>query len=242
MAKSEQQQQKKLAKKRAKERQKQRVTAQRLQTLTALSGQMQWASRFPIHRCDVSDDLFGEPGVGVLFLSRAISDGRIAMMYLLIDARCLGVKDAGAQLTTTAAFDRILQRSQAAASFSAIDPARARKLTEAAIAYADSIGFAPHPEYHKVAPLWGDIDPTACSEEFTFGLDGKPSYSAGPDDDTARQNEIFRRLCETVGEGNFLFTGRGRSSGATKRLNDRRADERQQHQQLSGEDGKRAAG
>jgi len=213
MAKSEQQHQKKLAKKRAKDKQKQRTLAQRRQAMTSLSGQMQWASSYPIHRCYIGDGIFGDTGMGVIFLTRALSDGRIAMMYLLIDAHCLGVKDAGAQLTTSAGFDRMFERSQTSSSFSAADPARARKLTEDAIAYAQSIGFPPHPDYRKVAPLWGDIDASACSETFTFGLDGQPSYFAGPNDDAARQNLIFRRLCETVGEGNFHFTIGGPAGG-----------------------------
>jgi len=29
---------------------------------------------------------------------------------------------------------------------------------------------------------------------------------AGPDDDNAKQNMIFRTLAQTVGEGNFNFT------------------------------------
>ena len=141
-------------------------------------------------------------------------------MYLLIDAHCLGVKDVGAQLTTPAGFDRMFERSQASSSFSAADPARARKLTEDAIAYAQSIGFPPHPDYRKVAPLWGDIDASACSETFTFGLDGQPSYFAGPNDDAARQNLIFRRLCETVGEGNFHFTIGGPAGGTDFQLDE----------------------
>ncbi len=235
MAKSEQQHQKKLAKKRAKDKQKQRVLAQRRQAMTSLSGQMQWASAFPIHRCYISDDIFGESGMGVIFLTRAISDGRIAMMFLLIDAHCLGVKDAGAQITTPAGFDRMFERSQTASSFSAADPARARKLTEDAIAYAQSIGFPPHPDYRKVAPLWADIDPAACTEEFKFGLDGKPSYVAGPNDDAARQNLIFRRLCETVGEGNFHFTLGGPAGGTGFNFDELGADELRKLE-LAGED------
>lgn len=206
MAKSEQQHQKKLAKKRAKDKQKQRALAQRRQAMTSLSGQMQWASTFPIHRCYISDGIFGESGMGVIFLTRALSDGRIAMMFLLIDMHCLGVKDAGGQITTPAGFDRMFERSQAASRFSPADPSRARKLTEQAIAYAQSIGFPPHADYRKVAPLWGDIDAAACTEEFTFGLAGKPNYVAGPNDDAARQHLIVHRLRETVGEGNFNFT------------------------------------
>lgn len=241
MAKSEQQQQKKLAKKRAKEKQKHRAMVQRQQVLASLSGQMQWASAFPVHRCYISDDLWGESGIGVVLLTRALNDGRVAMMYLLLDIHCLGVREAGGELLTLAAFDRLFQRSQAASSFTAVDPARARKLTEAAIAYAQSIGFPPHPDYRRVAPLWGAIDPAACTEEFTFGVNGRPSYAAGPDDDAARQQQIFRRLCETVGEGNFHFASGSRPDGTTAPRSELAADALQ-NRAFAGEENIRAAG
>lgn len=206
MAKSEQQRQKKLAKKRAKELKSQRELAQRRQLMNSLAGQMQWASTAPVYRCLIGDEIFGPNGMGVIFFARQLGDGRIAMMFLLIDAHCLGVKDAGGRTCTPGEFEQVLEKSRRSSTFRDASPARARKLTEDAIAYAQSIGFAPHPDYRKVAPLWGDVDPQACEETFTFGLDGKPSYFAGPYDDEARQNSIFRRLCQTVGEGNFHFT------------------------------------
>lgn len=217
MAKNEQQRQKKLAKKRSKEIKSSRALAQRRQAMSSLSGQMQWASSYPVHRCFISDSIFNDTGMGVIFFTRRLGDGRVAMMFLLIDSHCLGVKDAGGRICTVNEFEQAFEKSQHNSTFQAAEPARARKLTEDAIAYAQSLGFSPHADYRKVAPLWGDVDATQCSETFEFGLNGKPSYFAGPHDDPARQNTIFRRLCESVGEGNFHFTlgGPGMSLGET---------------------------
>jgi hypothetical protein len=206
VAKSEQQRQKKLAKKRSKEIKQRRELAQKRQVMASLAGQMQWASSYPVHSCYIGDAVFSQSGLGVIFFTRTVADGRLAVMFLLIDTHCLGVKDAGGRLCTPGDFAQMLDKSQNADSYRPADPARARKLTEDAIAYAQSIGFSPHPDYRNVAPLWGDIDASACSEVFTFGVDGKPSYFAGPNDDMARQNLIFRTLCQSVGEGNFHFT------------------------------------
>jgi hypothetical protein len=36
-------------------------------------------------------------------------------------------------------------------------------------------------------------------------MNGKPTYIAGPYDDMGRQTQIYNRMCETLGEGNFEF-------------------------------------
>ncbi len=205
MAKNEQQRQKKLAKKRSKDILNRRVLAQKRQALNSWAGQMQRASAFPVYRCYLADSIFEEQGLGIIYLAREMGDGRMALMFLLIDRHCLGVKDAGGRFCTRSELTDLMERSRQTSSYHTADPSRARKLTEDAIAYAHSLGFSPHPDYRKFSPLWGDIDATQCDETFEFGLDGKPSYVAGPYDDEARQNLIFRRLCAAVGEGNFHF-------------------------------------
>jgi hypothetical protein len=213
MAKSEQQRQKKLAKKRSKELRNQQQLARRNQAMKSVLGQMQWASRYPVHRCYVGQTIFGEQGIGSIYLTRKLNDGRLAFMFLLIDSHCLGVKDAGARFCTESQFDEFFERSVENNQLVAGEPSYAKKLTEQAIAYAASIGFSPHADYRRVSPLWGDIDAADCQVDFTFGLDGQPSYCSGPFEDEARQNFIFRRLCETVGEGNFHFTLGGPIAG-----------------------------
>lgn len=205
MAKSEQQRQKKLAKKRAKELRHQHETARRNQAMKSVAGQMQWASRFPVHSCHVGQTIFDPSGIGSIYLTRKLSDGRLAFMFLLIDAHCLGVKDAGSRICTEGQFEDFFDRSVENNQFVAAEPSYARQLTEQAIAYAESIGFSPHPDYRRVAPLWGDIDASACQEKFVFGVDGKPLYHSGPFDDPARQKFILNRLSDTVGEGNYHF-------------------------------------
>ncbi len=206
MAKSEQQRQKKLAKKRSKELRDRQLKAQRSQALKSVSGQMQWASQFPVFKCCVGQSIFDDTGIGAIFLSRKLNDGRIALIYLLLDRRCLGVKDAGWRICTVGEFEGLLEGMNETNHFVSVEPSYAKKLTDQAIEYAESIGFSPHPEYRRVSPLWGDIDSSECREDFTFGVDGKPYYFAGPMDDAARQTFIFNRLCQTVGEGNFHFT------------------------------------
>lgn len=205
MAKSEQQRQKKLAKKKSKELRGRREMARRNQSMNSIAGQMQWASRYPIHSCFVSDDVMGTAGLRSVYFTRKVNDGRYAFMFILVDAHCLGVKDAGCRFCSLSQLEEFIERDPSNQTFVNRDPSYAKKFVDEAISYAESLGFSPHPDYRKVAPLWGDVDASRCDEEFTFGLNGKPSYCSGPFDDEARQNFIFRRLCETVGEGNFHF-------------------------------------
>lgn len=210
MAKSEQKRQKQLAKKRAKEQRKRRQLAQQKQQMASLAGQMQTAAQGEVYGCYASAHLgqgsnSAESGIGTVFIARTSSGGQLAMAAILIDDHCLGVKNAMGRLCSPSEFEEIVDESREVNNLVPISPNCARKLTEQAIEYAASLGFPPHSDYRKVAPIWGDIDASRCETEFTFGRDGKPCYFAGPLDDPARQQAIFRTLCKTVGEGNFNF-------------------------------------
>lgn len=212
MAKSEQQRQKKLAKKRTKERLGRRALAQNKQQMASLAGQMQAASGGEVYGCYMppSDSML--MGMATVYLARRMSGGRLAVGFFLIDTYCLGVKDAGGRICPPQVFEEMIDKARQHGEMRAENPSTARKFVEDAIAYAHSIGFPPHPDYRKVAPIWGDIDTAASDEEFEFGRNGKPFYVAGPHDDPQRQTFIFRRLSETVGEGNFDFALSGELS------------------------------
>jgi len=59
----------------------------------AMALQIATASEAPIHEALVPAKLF-EVGIGNLFFSRALPDGRIALGSFLLDVFCLGVKNA----------------------------------------------------------------------------------------------------------------------------------------------------
>lgn len=206
MAKSEQQRQKKLAKKRTKDLRGKRELARRNQAMNSAAGQMQWASRYPVHSCLVAEDRIGTAGMRSIYFARKASDGRYAFMFILVDAHCLGVKDAGCRFCSLSELEDFIERGSSHQVFVKRDPSYAKKFVDEAIAYAQSLGLSPHPDYRKVAPLWGDVDTSQCQEQFTFGLDGKPSFCSGPYDDTARINFVLNKLNETVGEGNYHYT------------------------------------
>jgi hypothetical protein len=146
-----------------------------------------------------------ESGIGTLIFSREFPDGSIACATFLLDVHCLGVKNA---------FYRVFPRDLYLAQIGKISENEklksasaecVRKLVEEAVVYARGIGFKPHKGYARARKIFGDVDPSACGQVFTFGKDGKPLYTSGPFDTPARRRAILRTLERTCGAGGFHF-------------------------------------
>ena len=217
MAKTEQQRQRKLAKKKSKERLSQKVAAQHRQQMASLTGKMTAAAKFPIHGCYISAGCLDGTGMGLVTMVREKSSGQFVTAVFLIDSFCLGVKDAFATYRTRAELSGMLEGMQAYGALQTVTPGVTRGYVEAAIAYAASLGFKPHDDYRKIEPIWGAIELEPIPEHYQFGKDGRPVFIAGPGDDEARQNMIFITLVQTVGEGNFDFSVFNRGSSNFER-------------------------
>jgi hypothetical protein len=59
----------------------------------------------------------------------------------------------------------------------------------------------PHADYGIARRIFGDISAEACSEEFTYGKDGKPLFIAGPYDDEAKCQRVLRLMEKHRGPG-----------------------------------------
>ncbi len=205
MAKSEQQKQRKLAKKKSKDRQNRKLVAQRQQQMSSLAGQMTAAASGTIEGCYIAKACYDGTGIGTVSIIRRLPSGQRAYGLFLVDAFCLGCKDALGKMCSANQVSDILEDLRRKDPIEPIEPGVARAYVEAAIEYARSLGFAPHPDYRKVSPIWGDIEALPLTDKFRFGRDGQPAYIAGPYDDHARQTMIINTLTKTVGEGNFEF-------------------------------------
>ena len=56
----------------------------------------------------------------------------------------------------------------------------ALRLVRDAMQFARENGYAPHPDYPKVAPLWGNVDPNQARRTFPMGHNGRPLVIKGP--------------------------------------------------------------
>jgi len=169
-----------------------------------LPERMAAATRFPVLFSWASDGLWTE-GMGSVGLSRKLPSGLVAVGTFLVDRYCLGVKDAMAAVLPAPIYESKVIRGLPGGA-KPMAPATVRRLVEQAVAYAASLGFHPHPDFHKARIIFGDIDPAQAEEEFAFGKDGKPLFIAGPYDTPERCRQVMRTLERAVGPDGYHFT------------------------------------
>lgn len=194
--------QKKLERQRAKQKAQRREVA-RHESL-GLAYRLEQASHCPILHCLVDGQLWNV-GIGEVVVSRLLRDGQVAYSAFLIDAYCLGVKDAMARISSRARYDDNRHNMGRGREFLQVPPEHARKLVEDAVLYARKLGFEPHPDYHKAMPIFGNISAAACCDTFEFGHEGKPLFAAGPYDDQARCRFILNTLEKSCGPNGYNY-------------------------------------
>jgi hypothetical protein len=118
----------------------------------------------------------------------------------------LGIKDAFYTRASQVEYERtILERILPAANRKPIDPPSARKLVEDAVAYAQHLGFAPHPDHKAACRVFGGINAAESTASFIFGKDGKPLYVQGQYDSFEKCLRILNQLRARCGDDNFDF-------------------------------------
>jgi hypothetical protein len=152
----------------------------------------------------IPEDLF-EAGIGHIVVCRFKGDGRIEAGAFLLDVFCLGVRDA---VFGVYANEDDLREELLGPELSALETrpgAHGRKLVEAAVSYAESLGISPSANYKKGARVFGGIDAADCTEEFTFGKNGKPLLIQSPDDDREKLARIHTTLRARLGGDGYDF-------------------------------------
>ncbi len=145
-------------------------------------------------------------GIAQVVVARIRDDGRAEIGFFLVDHWCLGVKDAYLRDDSSESELRELLRDQLAEEDrERIHPACARKLIEGAVAYAESLGFAPHRDFRKAKRVLSGLSAPDCPETFTYGRDGKPFYVEGPDDPSDRTERVLASLTRRFGPDGFGF-------------------------------------
>ncbi len=189
-------QQKKLAKQKAKRSEKR----SRLLQLDSKDPtvRLRHAEKWPIVRALVGAKLWKD-GMGYLAIAREEAEGRLVYGVYLVDAYCLGVKNAFWGAGTSGSFNELIQSMEKTQRMIPISPACLVKIVEGAVEYAGSFGFRPHSDYRHAAMLLQGIDPRACTQEFTFGREGRPFYIQGPNESPAVAHAIMQRVQEVGG-------------------------------------------
>jgi hypothetical protein len=193
----------------AKANQRKKVLEQRRRLEAAdagggLAGEVRRAATRPLHVCLMQDSVF-ETGVGMVFLGRKTGGRGVALSGFLVDAYCLGVKDAMFRELDEDEMEELLDGAGATAPLTPVDPPYARKLLRDAAAYARSLGLPPHPDYAAAELLFGDVAADACDVAFEFGCEGRPFYVPGPTESPTQIRRRIERLQRTLGDDGFDF-------------------------------------
>ena len=162
------------------------------------------AAASPVHECLVPARLF-DLGMGSVVVSRKMPNGEIGFGVFLVDAFCLGVKDAFFSVRPQGEYESFIGQISEREGLKPVEPACAVKLIENVAAYARSLGLNPHPDYAFAKRILVNIDYAACSQEFTFGKDGKPLYVAGPNETEADFRRIMDILTKKLGADGFHY-------------------------------------
>jgi hypothetical protein len=73
------------------------------------------------------------------------------------------------------------------------------------VAYAQDLGFSPHPYYALASQIFGDVQVTDCKQTFQYGKDGKPLYISGPNETEEQIRSILDQLERRKGHGNYEY-------------------------------------
>ncbi len=197
-----------------KSKQKARQKALISQQRDEVSFHLKRAATAPILHCCVQEELWSG-GMGQLLFSRHLPNGDVAFAVYLLDVYCLGVKDVTLGVISWISYqEKIASGLLKRFEFVDLTPEGARKIVEGAVAFARDLGISPHADYQKAQLLFGNIDSSTCTDEFIYGLDGKPYFVAGPFDSPLRCRQITTLLTNRLGPDGFHYTiPAGGSSG-----------------------------
>ena len=145
-----------------------------------------------IHEALFPDTIFSS-GMGNVVVSRKTAGGAIIGVAFLCDHWCLGVKDCLLFFESEAEYRTMIAKFSEIETFSAVDPGYAKKYILDLIAWAKSIGFAPHSDYNFCREILAGIVPDSTAT-FEFGHNGAPMFMNGPDDTPERVKSIMKTL------------------------------------------------
>jgi hypothetical protein len=203
MASNPRKRQKKLERRAAKRKEKKHLQVR--EQHAGLPDRISAAAKYPILDTRITEDVWTQ-GMGWVLLSRLLPNGSVAAVVFLVDRYCLGVKNVIVEIMGRFTYDsKLLRQMLGRFESEEVAPAKVRKFIEDAVAYAQKLGFSPHPDYQTAKLIFGDIDASACHETFEFGKDGKPFFISGPSDTPARSRQIYNTLLRSCGPGNFDY-------------------------------------
>jgi hypothetical protein len=183
MASSEARRQKKLNKKKNKRQQKHATLQRRHSTDPGVV--LKGIETFPIYDVRVPKSMW-EVGMGNVVIARWTPDRNLVVGVYLLDTFYLGIKNASWLSISLLQYSSMINKltRSAKCEMQQVKPEYLAKLLVDMEAWALSMTHSrPHADYGHARKLLAGIDPTLCSETFSFGREGKPLFISGPPSD-----------------------------------------------------------
>jgi hypothetical protein len=222
MSKNEARRQKQLAKKKAKRVEKRTEIARQSSDNPLI--RLAEAESWPIVDALVPESLWAQ-GIGQLLITRRLPDGRLAIANFLVDVFCLGVKNAYWNIISEWEFDKLKRKLEGMGPLHTVTPEQFAKLVYGAVDFAQAVGIVPHPEYRHAKLLLTGIDPSRCTDVFTYGRDGKPFFVNGPHDTPEKIKIIMHKIKLAGGESVLLEADADGEPVRVGELNDENMEE-----------------
>ncbi len=159
------------------------------------------SEKYPLRYVLVNED-WEERAFATVMVIRAMGASHYIFGVYLIDLQCLGVKQAsyGAGLTRKQIDVMVMHYPGVMDDFCI---GCAQRLVNQAVAYAQNLGFDPHPDFEVARHVLGEKDEDCKERVFKFGgPDGKPLFMAGPEDDP---QAIIDKLTARLGKDGFSY-------------------------------------
>ncbi|MGV8138982.1 MAG: hypothetical protein AB2L20_27605 [Mangrovibacterium sp.] len=160
----------------------------------------------PIVECTVNSG-WEKSGMATVTVARGHSNGNITYCLYLVDLLCLGVKNTLFSFNTPLfEYSEFKDKQSENLDLIPIDYTLAHNIIFAGVAYAEDYGFKPHKDFSLTTQyhLAEDNDDVEFMD-IECGMDGKPTYFRGPDEDDKKINQILAQLERTAGPGNYHF-------------------------------------
>lgn len=176
-----------------------------LRVVQKVPEELKTANTLPLFECAIIDG-WEETGFAQISIARSVTTLTVHFAIYLVDYYCLGVKDVICKTNQSLVDYRnhVNEVSKLnSRDFKKVDPAFAHNLIYKAIEYGRSNGFEPHEDFAAGQYLLDPIEQYADAPfEFEFGLEGKPFYVQGPEDNV---KFILAQLDRVVGRGKYKY-------------------------------------
>ena len=158
--------------------------------------------QLPFHECFVNEG-WQEKGMATLVISKKMPSGKLIVATYLIDSYCLGLKDTFYKFALDEfGYSDFLDQLNEQQGMIKCDLNFAHNIIYGAIDYAQELGFTPNKDF-KITEYLLDSDLIDDGiDELVFGMNGKPTFIAGPYDNAKM---IVSTLEKNVGTGNYEY-------------------------------------